>query len=118
LAPLAMPVAIDASRIILCVLLHPMKSTPSLSIERDRKGETVYTGHPAVNNTDHPFTPGDLEVTKSDNIIVTDTQNHTLHILDSDGKCLQYINTKDIGIKWPWSILLKMSDADLCEPII
>lgn len=68
------------------------------------KGETVYTGHPAVNKTDHPFTPGDLEVTKSDNIIVTDTQNHTLHILDSDGKCLQYINTKDIGIKWPWSL--------------
>jgi hypothetical protein len=25
------------------------------------KGETVYTGHPAVNNTGHPFTPGDLE---------------------------------------------------------
>ena len=68
------------------------------------KGETVYTGHPAVNNTDHPFTPGDLEATKSDNIIVTDAQNHTLHILNSDGKCLQYINTKEIGIKWPWSL--------------
>jgi hypothetical protein len=56
------------------------------------KGETVYTGHPAVNNTGHPFTPGDLEVTKSDNIIVTDTQNHTLHILDSDTVIFSWIS--------------------------
>ncbi|XP_076072745.1 uncharacterized protein LOC143044570 [Mytilus galloprovincialis] len=61
----------------------------------------VYDGHLGVNNQDRPFKPTDLLTTPSDNIVVTDCNNHTLHILSCDGVFIAYINTEDLGITAP-----------------
>ncbi|XP_071177828.1 uncharacterized protein [Mytilus edulis] len=63
----------------------------------------TYSGHAAINIEDNPFTPYDLTTTPSDNVIVVDGRN-TLHILNSFGYLVTFINTEDKGITYPFSI--------------
>ncbi|CAC5382140.1 TRIM71 [Mytilus coruscus] len=46
----------------------------------------TYTGHPDVNTKKKPFNPGGILTTPSDNIVVTDMDNHLLHILSDQGQ--------------------------------
>ncbi|XP_076103869.1 uncharacterized protein LOC143072683 [Mytilus galloprovincialis] len=63
----------------------------------------IYTGNPDINKK-QTFKPQDLVATKSDNIIVTDDHHHMIHILNTTGECIHYLNTKDqLGIECPFS---------------
>ena len=42
----------------------------------------IYDGHVGINDRDHPCTPHDLVTTELGNIIVSDEENHMLHILN------------------------------------
>ncbi|VDI34490.1 Hypothetical predicted protein [Mytilus galloprovincialis] len=65
----------------------------------------TYCGSPAINTEDTPFTPTNLTTTPADNVIVVDTDNFALHILNSSGNLITYISTKDKGIaELPFSI--------------
>ncbi|CAC5379314.1 unnamed protein product [Mytilus coruscus] len=64
----------------------------------------VYNGYQHINKK-QTFEPTDLVVTKSDNIIITDTNNHIIHILNTSGQCIHYLNIKDqLGIELPSSL--------------
>ncbi|VDI62689.1 Hypothetical predicted protein [Mytilus galloprovincialis] len=64
----------------------------------------IYSGNPDINK-EHTFKPKDLVVTKSDNIIVTDQSNHMIHIINTSGQCIHYLNTKDqLGVHFPTSL--------------
>ncbi|CAC5379315.1 unnamed protein product [Mytilus coruscus] len=64
----------------------------------------VYSGQLDIKKQ-KKFQPGDLVVTKSDNIIITDRDNHLIHILNTSGQCIHYLNTKDqLGFELPFSL--------------
>lgn len=59
----------------------------------------IYSGHPVINTEDLThLKPFDLTTTPADNVIVVDTDNCVLHILNSSGILIAYLSTKDIGI--------------------
>ncbi|CAC5382139.1 TRIM71 [Mytilus coruscus] len=66
----------------------------------------TYTGHPDVNTKKKPFKAFEVLTTPSDNIVVTDTDNHLLHILNDQGQCITYYNLHDMGILRPHSLAL------------
>ncbi|XP_052081418.1 uncharacterized protein LOC127719357 [Mytilus californianus] len=89
-------------------------------LDYDSKGRVVvlspggdilgtYTGHPDVNTKDEPFIPLGILTTPSDNIVVTDTNNHLLHILSDQGQIITYYNLHDMGILGPYSLALSTS---------
>ncbi|CAC5378221.1 unnamed protein product [Mytilus coruscus] len=69
----------------------------------------TYTGHPDVNTGKKPFTPVGILATHSDNIVVTDMNNHLLHILTDQGQIITYYNLRDMGIIFPYSLALSLS---------
>ncbi|VDI51645.1 P2X purinoceptor 4 [Mytilus galloprovincialis] len=90
------------------------------TLEKDLRGRVVvigqagkvkgiYSGHDDVNSKDKPFKPQDILATPSDNILVTDWENHLIHILNHDGEFISYYNLKDIGIYYPHSLALSTS---------
>ncbi|CAC5393894.1 unnamed protein product [Mytilus coruscus] len=62
----------------------------------------VYKGHPDMKK-EQIFQPNDLVSTKSNNIIVTDDQNHMFHILNK-GQCIRYLKAEEFGINLPSSL--------------
>ncbi|VDI64885.1 Hypothetical predicted protein [Mytilus galloprovincialis] len=52
----------------------------------------IYIGHPDVNTEKKPFKPVGIRTTPSDNIVVTDVDNHLLHILSDQGQVITYYN--------------------------
>ncbi|XP_052065085.1 uncharacterized protein LOC127704890 [Mytilus californianus] len=66
----------------------------------------IYTGHPDVNTEDRPFKPSDILTTPLDNVIVADSKNHALHILQSDGQIITYYRVNHIGIRGLYSLAL------------
>lgn len=69
----------------------------------------TYCGHSFTNTEDNPFNPYDLTTTPSDYVIVLDLED-TLHILNSSGQLMTYINTEDKGLSLPCSMGLAMED--------
>ncbi|XP_063425557.1 uncharacterized protein LOC134709319 [Mytilus trossulus] len=62
----------------------------------------IYSGHPDINN---PFRPRDLVATNLNNVIITDKDSHMIHILNTSGECIHYMNTKDqLSIHCPYSL--------------
>ncbi|CAG2185150.1 unnamed protein product [Mytilus edulis] len=66
----------------------------------------IYTGHPDINTEDRPFKPSDILTTPLDNVIVADSKNHALHILDSNGQIISYYRVNLIGIQGLYSLAL------------
>ncbi|VDI23142.1 Hypothetical predicted protein [Mytilus galloprovincialis] len=64
----------------------------------------TYTGHSDVNTEEKPFKPTGILTTPSDNIIVTDVENHLLHILTDQGQSITYYNLRDMGILYTYSL--------------
>ncbi|VDH95271.1 Hypothetical predicted protein [Mytilus galloprovincialis] len=74
-----------------------------VALDKTNRVRWVYTGNPDINKK-QTMKPKDLVATKSDNIIVTDT-HHMIHILNTTGQCIHYLNTKDqLGIHNPLSL--------------
>lgn len=75
-------------------------------LSEDGNKQSIYTGHPSnkVN-----FTPVGIATTPKDKILVTDGNNHALHVLDCNGCFLVYIDTRDLGIIYPYSLAFTSS---------
>lgn len=68
----------------------------------------VYTG---LLPTEESFCPSSLVATSMDNIIVADSKNHILHILNNIGLLLTTSDTKTIGIEFPLSLAVTNMDG-------
>lgn len=65
----------------------------------------IYTGYSEKQtNKGNRFRPTDIVFLELYNVVVSDQDNHMLHILDTEGQCIQYLMTKDLGIKLPFSL--------------
>ncbi|VDI12361.1 Hypothetical predicted protein [Mytilus galloprovincialis] len=65
----------------------------------------VYDGQPDMKTRQL----GGIVSTKADNFIVTDPRTNTLHILNSNGKCVYRFNTLSIGIQSPYYLAFQKS---------
>ncbi|XP_063418757.1 uncharacterized protein LOC134701536 [Mytilus trossulus] len=64
----------------------------------------VYSGN-SDTNKELTFKPKDLVATNSTNIVVTDMSNDIIHIINTSGQCIHYLNTiEQLGIHCPCSI--------------
>jgi len=64
----------------------------------------IYTGYSDTQTKDYKFKPIDIVFLELYNVIVSDQDNHLLHILDTEGQCIQYMKTMDLGIELPFSL--------------
>ncbi|CAC5407882.1 unnamed protein product [Mytilus coruscus] len=71
----------------------------------------VYMGHPEINDSGHPFSPLDFKSTSSNNVIITDSQNDVLHILDNNVQCIHFVRTKEFGISYPLCIEIDNNES-------
>lgn len=69
----------------------------------------TYSGNSVINTEFKPFTPISLATTPTDNVIIADIDSNVLHILNSSGELITYINTFEKGIDGPHSICLAMA---------
>ncbi|VDI04121.1 Hypothetical predicted protein [Mytilus galloprovincialis] len=63
--------------------------------------EWIYEGNQDINTNKIPFNPYDLTVTKLGNIIVTDKDTHSLHILSEEGVLIKCCMMEDNNILLP-----------------
>jgi hypothetical protein len=64
----------------------------------------IFQGHPQINTEDKPFDPKDIVTTSVGNVIVADSNNHTLHVISGGGELLKYKVMSDQGVKLPLSL--------------
>jgi hypothetical protein len=64
----------------------------------------IYQGHPQINTENKPFIPCDIVSTSVGNVIVADSNNHTLHVISGGGELLTYKVMSDQGVKLPLSL--------------
>lgn len=69
------------------------------------KGEvnSIYLGHHSVNEST-PFRPVSIATTPRSNVVVSDFDSHTFHVLDSFGHFLTLYNATELGILYPYSL--------------
>lgn len=63
-----------------------------------------------IKNDDRIFEPAELDTDKDGNILIADEKNNLVHLLDIDGRFLQYILTTKDGVSKPRG--LKVDDED------
>jgi hypothetical protein len=64
----------------------------------------IYQGHPEINTVDNPFDPWDMVTTSAGNVIISDHDNHTLHVISGEGELLTYNDMSDQGVIFPLSL--------------
>jgi hypothetical protein len=64
----------------------------------------IYQGHPEINTEDNPFDPWDMVTTSAGNVIISDRDNHTLHVISGEGELLTYNDMSDQGVIFPLSL--------------
>ncbi|CAC5419052.1 unnamed protein product [Mytilus coruscus] len=72
----------------------------------DREGQVkwTYQGNPQVNSGDKLFNPTDIVITSVGHVIVSDVNNHALHVLSGEGDVLTCKVMEDQGIIFPMSL--------------
>ena len=75
------------------------KNSKVIALDASYHLQYQYTVH---NNT--AFSPVDLCTDSDGRILITDFGNHSVHILDKDGKFLQFLLTRKRGLRLPVSI--------------
>ncbi|CAC5380479.1 TRIM33 [Mytilus coruscus] len=58
----------------------------------------IYTGNPEINNEHCLFRPMDIVTSQSDSFVIAESYNYFLHILNSKGNLMLYLDTKKVGI--------------------
>ena len=71
-----------------------------VALDKDYRIRYEYTGQ---RDREH-FIPRDLCTDNAGRVLVTDTVNNRVHILDRDGHFLQYLLTEEQGLSEPWRI--------------
>jgi hypothetical protein len=64
----------------------------------------IYQGHPQINTEYKPFDPKDIVTTSVGNVIVVESNNHTIHAISGGGELLTYKVMSDHGVKLPLSL--------------
>lgn len=97
-------IASAQNRVIYVADNHP-KDGIGRVVVIEEKGEVnnIYLGHHSVNQS-IPFRPVSIVTTLRTNVIVSDFDSHTFHILDSYGYFLTCYNATDLGILYPFSL--------------
>ena len=71
----------------------------------------TYNGCKTINSDQVKFYPGDVAVTSTDMILVTDCENHFIHVLNSTGDAILYKEIKSLGIELPLSLSIDPNDV-------
>ena len=75
-------------------------------IDYDGVVRNVFKGQADVNKHDSPLIPNDIVSTQSGNFVISDSRNHTMHVLSNEGEIVTYYNTLRMGIAIPFSVSL------------
>ena len=71
-----------------------------VALDKDYRVRYQYTGQDDIES----FYPHGLCTDNAGRVLITDNDNHTVHILGKDGEFRQFLLTEEQGIVWPWSI--------------
>ncbi|CAC5374389.1 unnamed protein product [Mytilus coruscus] len=66
--------------------------------------QNTHTGRSIVGSGQCPFKPAGIITTPEDNIIVANSLNDALHVLDNCGNFLTCVITKELGILYPYAL--------------
>ncbi|XP_052102875.1 uncharacterized protein LOC127736397 [Mytilus californianus] len=77
-----------------------------VALERSGGVKFIYEGHSGVNSSPTPFNPSGIVVTKTNIIIVSDKDNHSLHALNTKGDIIGLQTLTDLGVTYPASLCL------------
>ncbi|XP_052079819.1 uncharacterized protein LOC127717982 [Mytilus californianus] len=92
------------SNIYVIDILNDEGSGRIVALDKINGVRWIYIGNPDINQK-QTLKPKDLVATNSDNIIITNRHKHMIHILNTAGQCIHYLNTKDqLGIHFPNSV--------------
>ena len=72
-----------------------------VSMDKDYRVRYEYTGQ---GDGGSRFSPRGLCTDKAGRVLITDWNNHTVHILNKDGQFQQFLLTGEQGLRLPWSI--------------
>ncbi|CAC5394310.1 TRIM71 [Mytilus coruscus] len=74
----------------------------------DERGKLhwTYNGCNSINSDQDHFYPDDIAITSTDMILVSDCENHTIHVLNPDGKVIVCKDVKCLGIELPLGLCI------------
>lgn len=61
----------------------------------------IYEGNADINTDEIPFSPSDLAITQSGNIISTEAKTNFFHILSEEGVLIKYLMKEDMNVLLP-----------------
>ncbi|XP_052079043.1 E3 ubiquitin-protein ligase TRIM71-like [Mytilus californianus] len=71
----------------------------------------IYNGCNSINSDHVKFYPRDLAITSTDMILVSDSLNHAIHVLNPDGEVIAYTDVKSVGKESAWSLSIDKKDV-------
>ncbi|XP_052058827.1 uncharacterized protein LOC127699125 [Mytilus californianus] len=75
-----------------------------VALDKTNRVRWIFRGSPNVIK-ENTFKPRDLISTQLTNIIITDMDSDIIHIVNTSGQCIHYMNTKDeLGIVLPYAV--------------
>ncbi|CAC5381595.1 unnamed protein product [Mytilus coruscus] len=79
----------------------------------DRGGQLLWTynGCKTINSNQVQFYPGDVAITSINMILVTDCENHLIHVLNSAGEAVLSKDVKSLGIDLPLSLSIDKNEV-------